>query len=221
MLLHAQVEPETAAALQRAGMSSACCHDAAGVQLLFRDFCEVLVRVAAARYPLLPSLEIQVQQALSYHLLPLLGGATRHPADPAARTSVVAAAAAAAPADALAGCEQHLRSSEVVQYLRGHRQLLEQLFRAFAVAGDSGGSAHASTAQQEAPGPAGVVGGVTEQGSTTHGLPWPQQQPVLVCQVVACLQETGVLEQSQLSVEAAAACLLHSILAVTDPQGVR
>lgn len=216
MLLHVQVEPETAAALQHAGTSSACCHGTAGVQLLFRDFCEVLVRVAAARYPLLASLEMQVQQTLSYHLLPLLGGATRHPAGPAARTSVVAVTA---PADALGGCEQHLRSGEVVQYLRGHRQLLEQLFRAFAVAADSGGSAHASTAQQGAPAPAGVVGG-TEQGSTMHGLPW-QQQPVLVCQVVARLQETGVLEHCQLSVEAAAACLLHSTLAVTDPQGVR
>jgi hypothetical protein len=215
LLLLAQVEPETAAALQRASAASACCQGA-GAQLLFRDFCEVLVRVTAARYPLLPSLEMQVQQVLSYHLLPLLVGTARHPA---ARASVVAAAAAVAAAalvDVPGGCwEQQLRASEVVQYLRGHRQLLEQLFRAFAAAGDSG-SAYAST-QQDVPAAAGVDG--TEQGSS-HELS-RQQQPVLVCQVVARLQETVVLEPAQLSMEAAAACLLHSALAVTDPQGVR
>jgi hypothetical protein len=48
-----------------------------------------------------------------------------------------------------------------------------------------------------------------------------QGEVVTVKQVVACLQERGVLQQMQLSEAATAACLLHNTLAVTDPQGAR
>lgn len=45
-------------------------------ELLFRDFAELLVRLAALRFPQLGSLEQQVQQCLQCHLLPLAAGAS-------------------------------------------------------------------------------------------------------------------------------------------------
>lgn len=232
--LHVQVEASAAEALQLAHAADGCYNP--GTQLLFRDFCEVLVRVAAARYPLLPSLEMQLQQVMSYHMLPLLGGSSRQLAGAASRASIIAAAAAASAVsggEGAGGCEQQLRGAEVVQYLQSHVQLLQELFVAFAEAGQGapgascavGSSKVSATSQPQLQKEAvehvdettGQHGGDALQ---QDGQLW-QHKAVLVRQIAACLQSAGVLEQHKLSLEAVAACLLHNALAVTDPQGVR
>jgi hypothetical protein len=202
-----------------------------GTQLTFRDFCEVLVRLAAARYPMLHSLEAQLQQVITYHLLPLLGGAAR-PATAAGRGSSAATAAAAAAAssnDAVGGCEQLLRSSEVLQYLHEHAALLQQLFAAvldrgrlevpFVPSDSMGGSAEDEQQQQQ------------QLDCDTAGPSAPCTAPdaAAACsaaashvrQVLAALQFGGVLEHWQLSADAVTACLLHCSVAGVDPQGAR
>mgnify|MGYP001809834680 CR=1 FL=1 len=215
---HAQVEPSSAPAappLLHAAVS-------ANTQLLFRDFCEVLVRVAAARYPLLPSLDAQLQQVITLHLLPLLGASARQLTgfSRASMLGVAAVSSAVLSSEDGMGLEQQLRSPEVVQYLQDHSELLQQLYVAIAAAGRPEGAAceDASTAACSAA-PAAEL----EQGSAAAELCLTacQQDTVSVWQVVACLQSGGVLEHCQLSVEAAAACLLHNTLHVTDPQGAR
>lgn len=242
-----QIEWSALAALQQARAIDGCY--AASTPLLFRDFCEVLVRLSAVRYPLLTSLEQQLQQVMSYHLLPLLGGSARHLAGGVPRASVIAAAAAATAAggsEALGGCEQQLRSSEVVQYLQVHKQLLQQLFAmlveapqgaaaaAACPASDSSSDAASTTnaLPQAAPAVASdadasaageheqSVAAAAVDAAQGDALGW-QREGVLVRHVVSCLQAAGVLEQCQLSMEAAAACLLHNTVAVMDPQGVR
>jgi hypothetical protein len=245
MQLAAAVDSSAAAAISTAAAdassstSSSCCNP--GTPLLFRDFCELLVRLAAARYPLLPSLEMQLQQVISYHLLPLLGGSARQLAS-GARSSIIAAPAAAALGaacgsyDASGGCEQQLRHPAVVQYLQDHAGLLQQLYTAVqAAAGhvvtdgetqpdcitqqpQPTGQETESAASADTASNATAVDGVgTSQGSSGR----PAHKHITVQQLVACLQERGVLDQMQLSEAAAAACLLHNTLAVSDPQGAR
>jgi hypothetical protein len=237
LCIYLQIKSESIA-LQQARAIDGCY--AASTPLLFRNFCEILVRLSAARYPLLTSLEQQLQQVISYHLLPLLGGSARQLAGGDLRASVMPAAAAAGAvgSEGLSGCEQQLRSPEVVQYLRQQTHLLQQLFAVFVEAGHGaaaacpvtdGGSDSASTTPallQAAPAVAAASGTSAAEEQEHNGaaqgevLLW-QQEAVSVQHVVACLQAAGVLQQHQLSMEAAAACLLHNNLAVTDPQGVR
>lgn len=223
-----------------------------GKQLFFRDFCELLVRLAAARYPLLPTLEMQLQQVMSYHLLPLLNasGAARPPAS-ASRASVLAAAAASLGSSGInAGCEQQLCSTEVQQCLRGYIHLLQQLFSTMAAGEPRHACQEAAAAASDATpcsegSPAGLqqqqqqggtsrctspdrgassrpptgASGRTAAGQTSSSA-W-QHEAVSVRQVVQCLQVCGVVDQWQLGVEVVAACLLHHIMGVTDPQGAR
>jgi hypothetical protein len=180
-----------------------------------------LVRVAAARYPLLPSLDVQLQQVITLHLLPLLGASARQLSG-SSRASLLAAAGSSAvlSCEEGVGLEQQLRSPEVVKYLQDHSELLQQLYAAFAAAGrpEGGACEDANTAACSAA-PAAEL----EQGGAAAELEQSavQQGTVTVRQVVACLQAGGVLEHCQLSVEAAAACMLHNTLHVTDPQGAR
>lgn len=244
--------PGAEAALQQ---TWACgdCREAPATQLLFRDFCELLVRVAAARYPLLPGLDVQLQQVISCHLLPLL----RSPAKPVAggprATSLTAAAHAAGSAAnsnlADSGCvaQQLLRSPEVIAYLQGRATLLQELFAAMqrgsrcsVPAGQQqhmpeSSSQHPAAAQAacalDADAPvttsSEVVTGAQHclehrsQQAPTQADGCCSQAAVTVREVVVCLQETGVLEQWQLSAEVVAAYMLHDVLAVTDPQGAR
>jgi len=141
-----------------------------GKQLLFRDFCELLVRLAAARYPLLPTLEMQLQQVMSFHLLPLLNasGAARPPAS-ASRASVLAAAAASLGSNGVnAGCEQLLCSTEVQQCLRGYIHLLQQLFSTIAAGGSGRACQEAAAAASDAtPGSEGGAAGLQQQQGGT------------------------------------------------------
>lgn len=216
-----------------------------GTQLLFRDFCELLVRLAAARYPLLPALDMQLQQVVSYHLLPLLssnssssGPTSRQLAGGTGvtRASVLSpgcAAVASLSADAAcvagssegstaaaAGAEQQLRSPEVVQYLQGRVGLIQQLHATFAAGGASQlvGKAQAEPLVGQASAAALAEAAVAHNSSSTTTC---QPQAASVRQVVACLQDAGVLLSWGLEAEAVAACLLHSTLANTDPQGPR
>jgi hypothetical protein len=128
----------------------------------------------------------------------------------------------------------------VVQYLQEHTQLLQHLFAVFLEARqgaaaaacpvtDSSSDSASATAPallQAAPAVAAATGASAAEEQEHHGaaqgevLLW-QREAVLVRHVVAGLQAAGVLQQCRLSMEAAAACLSHNILAVTDPQGAR
>lgn len=180
------------------------------------------MRVAAARYPLLPSLDAQLQQIITLHLLPLLGASARQltGSSRASMLGVAAVSSAVLSSEDGMGLEQQLRSPEVVQYLQDHSELLQQLYVAIAAAGRPEGAAceDAATAACSAA-PAAEL----EQGGAAAELEQSdvQQGMVTVRQVVACLESGGVLEHCQLSVEAAAACMLHNSLCVTDPQGAR
>lgn len=101
-------------------------------ELSYKDFCEALVRIAHARYPLLPTLERQVQQLISQHLLPM-GGSPAKGASRLTTPAVAAAPAAMQAADNAAGegrsvIESLLGHEVVVRYLRSQHQHLRRLF---------------------------------------------------------------------------------------------
>jgi hypothetical protein len=186
-------------------------------RLLFRDFCEVLVRVAALRYPTgAAGLEAQLQRLLAHNIMPLLGGGSgssnsRQLAG-GARTSLLSASAAAMAhgSGGSSGCggpdssAPLLRSRLVQEWLGEHVGLLQQLYGA-VVAGCAGAAAE----------PAGT----TNAGGGSSSL-W-LTDAVTVRQVLSHLQACGWLEQWQLAPEAAASALLHDVLTPSEPAEAR
>jgi hypothetical protein len=193
----------------------------ANTQLLFRDFCELLVRLAAARYPTLPSLEQQVQRVLAHHIMPLLGSSLRQLAG-GARTSVLSASSAAAAAaghggGGLAGSSCNglapgLRCPAVTTCLSEHAGLLQQLFAAIAAGQPQKADSQAPLAMQAA--------ASTPEAASDDASVW-KRASVTVRQVLVHLQTAGVLEQWQLPPDAVAAALLQNVLTASDPAEAR
>lgn len=207
-------------------------------ELLFRDFCEVLVRLAAMRYPQLPRLELQVQQSLAQHLLPLLGGhagrqgGSRQPLQ--ARASITRSDASPVPAGAAvggstaAGPGQEQSQEEVVLYLQSQALLLQQLFAALCstVSRQHMSSDNQQQQQQpdtdQQPGTAADVpaGGRVDDQQAFADTAW-LQQAVTVRQVAAALDQAGWLQHWQLSLAEVSGLLLEGVLQVADPEGPR
>jgi hypothetical protein len=225
LLLQVLDSPDAAAVLQQPSYP----YDPA-TELLFRDFCEFLVRLAAMRYPQLPRLELQVQQMLALHLLPLLGngsgrqGGSRQPLQ--ARTSItrsdnapVGVGSGAWGSSSTAGPGHEQLQEDVVMYLQSQAALLQQLFAAIACAG---GTKHTSacTQQQQVDVAADVEYTSEQQQEQARAASW-LQQAVTVRQVAAALHQAGWMQHWQLSLAAVSGTLLEGVLQVADPEGLR
>lgn len=215
-------------------------------ELLYRDFCELMVRLAAVRYPQLTTLERQLQQVIIQHLLPLLGPGAGRPggfrtssagiarmsqassATVASSGAVSQAAASAvgmyAPAVAAAvgasGADsEQLQNVDVVLYLQTQALALQQLYVAFVADGlDHSAAAQAGVAEQVA---AATANQVPVRADTTLDSKAWWDTPVTVRQVLSVLQLTGVLQHWQLAADDVAALLLESLMSVADPEGPR
>jgi hypothetical protein len=218
-------------------LEQACYPYDPATELLFRDFCEFLVRLAAVRYPQLPRLELQVQQMLAQHLLPLLGGGagrqggSRQPLQP--RTSITRSdnapvgvgSGAWGSSSSTAGPGHEQMQEDVVVYLQSQASLLQQLFAAIACAG---GAAHTSSTTQQQQQPvqqatsAPDMQGASEQQQRQPGAAsaW-LQQAVTVRQVAAALHQAGWMQHWQLSPAAVSGMLLEGMFQVADPEGLR
>lgn len=220
------------------------------IQLLYRDFCELLVRLSAVRYPQLASLEQQVQHVIAQHLLPLVGpgpgrtggyrqssaGPARIPLAPQASSATVASstsqvtARGSAPAAgyvspaglaAAAGVSgvgsDQLQHEDLVEYLQSQAGALQQLYAAF-VAGVSQASHPAAKGLAEG---TQLVAKNRPISVDEHGSICWMSAPVTVRQVVAVLQQTGVLRHWQLAAAVVAGLLLEGVMTVADPEGPR
>jgi hypothetical protein len=223
--------PDAAAVLQQP------CHpyDPA-TELLFRDFCEVLVRLAAMRYPQVPRLELQVQQLLAQHLLPLLGGGAGRQGG--FRQSLQARASitndiAPMPAGGgvwgsmAAGPGQEQLQEEVVMYLQSQTLLLQQLFAALCSACSRRHVPSCSQQLQDTEQQMGSAAGAPaidqlddQQDQSFADTAW-LQRAVTVRQVAAALDQAGWLQHWQLSLAEVSGLLLEGVLHVADPEGLR
>jgi hypothetical protein len=221
--------PDAAAVLEQPSHP----HDPA-TELLFRDFCEFLVRLAAMRYPQLPSLKLQVQQMLAQHLLPLLGSGTGRQGGSRplqARASItrsdnapVGVGSGAWGSSSTAGPGHEQTQEDVVVYLQSQATLLQQLFAAIACAG---GASSCTQQQQQQPlqQQADVAASVEnssegQQEQACAASAW-LQQAVTVRQVAAALHQAGWMQHWQLSPAAVCGMLLEGVLQVADPEGLR
>lgn len=216
-------------------------------ELLYRDFCELLVRLSAMRYPQLSSLDQKLQQVLVQHLLPLVGGgqgrqgggrqsmqlraSLMHLTSGAglsnSSSSIAVAPAAVGPA-AGAGPEQVMQQEGLALYLQSQAEPLQQLFAA-CTSGCCRPSTEAAVDGEwhhEWPGDSSYghqqhqVQGVQEKQAFPHAS-LSAGQAVTVRQVVAALRHAGVLQQWQMDASAVAAVLLEGALGVADPAGLR
>jgi hypothetical protein len=214
-------------------------------ELLYRDFCELLVRLAPLRYPRLPSLEQQLQQLIAYHLLPLLGPNTGRLS--AARSSVIverltssSAAGSGGPGSnfsagnptcmarsQLVGAEQ-LQQADLVIYLQSQIEPLQEVFAAMmpAIGVTPGEAASVGPKEHVAAGCCTVERDMPRAAPQlneirpVHRREWLDQH-ITVRQVVQRLQQAAVLQQWQISPEDVAAALLDGWLSVADPEGPR
>lgn len=210
------------------------------IELLYRDFCELLVRLSAVRYPQLPCLEQQVQQVITQHLLPLLGpgpGRTggNRPCSVTTRTSSaqqgssaavasfgaasqMSAAGTASAAVASGIAADQLQQEQLVMYLQSKAGALQQLYAAILksgpLAGQLSGQAAASHENQL------VAGSTYDDAGVLDSKCW-MWASVTVRQVVSVLQQTGVLQHWQLAVADVAKLLLAGVMTVVDPPGLR
>jgi hypothetical protein len=217
------VGPHAAAVLQQPSHP----YDPA-TELLFRDFSEFLVRLAAMRYPQLPRLELQVQQVLAQHLLPLLGGGAGRQGgfkpQLQARTSITrsditpASAAAGACSSMMAASGHEQVQEGVVLYLQSQAMLLQQLFSALCCAG--GRQQQQQLEQQTCRTPVDAVAGKQQEDQANADAAW-LQQTVTVRQVAAALGQVGWLQQWQLGLAYVSGMLLEGVLQVADPEGLR
>ena len=105
-------------------------------ELLYRDFCELIVRLSSQRYPQLLSLEQQLQQVLSQHLVPLVASSATaaRRASTTSSATCVSAAAAGPPGGGMGGTgSPEALEEEVVQYLGQEVDRLQQLFELVAM----------------------------------------------------------------------------------------
>eukprot|EP00775_Hariotina_reticulata_P006988 gene6988-7202_t len=210
-------------------------------ELLYRDFCELLVRLAPLRYPRLPSLEQQVQQLILYHLLPLLGpsssrlSAARSSATVERLTLSSVAGCGGSGTNMLADrgrvCPEQLQQADLVMYLQSQIEPLQEVFAAMLPAAsvtlqpvsDTGSPgrreqlAATDCAAEECNMP-GAPGQLNEL--SLHSTAWLDQY-VTVRQVVQRLQQAGALQQWQMRSEDVAAALVEGWLSVADPEGPR
>lgn len=203
-------------------------------ELLFRDLCEFLVRVAAMRYPQLPCLEQQIQQLIAQNLLPLVGpasakvGGYRQSLTSPNRSSMMSPVAAVsssatstglgstrmstapASAGALKDGPEQLQPESLTLYLQSQAEKLKQVYAIFAAA----------------PGAAQPLAvDCVRQGQQVQAVLADDAVPinmwldtaVTVRQVVTVLQQASVLQQWQLDGSLVASLLLDGFLSVAEP----
>jgi hypothetical protein len=105
-------------------------------ELLFRDFCELIVRLSSQRYPQHATLEQQLQQVLSQHLMPLVANsakAARRASTTASSTCMVAAAVGPVGGEMSGTGSPGALSEKVLQYLGQEVGRLQQLFELVAI----------------------------------------------------------------------------------------
>lgn len=132
-------------------LQDACpAHDPAR-EVLYRDFCELLVRLAAVRFPQQATLEARLQTLLTQYLLPLLtqpAGLDNTPRSVAAAVAGAGAAGLASGGGAQAANQPPLQqqqallrqslSEDASKLLLDHWQLVEALFDRVSVKGLTG-----------------------------------------------------------------------------------
>jgi hypothetical protein len=187
-----QLEQQSGEAAAAGSPAAAGPHDPL-TELSFREFCEVLIRIAAARYPQVPGLARRLQAVLQQHLArrpSLAAGAAASVMAIASvgglrsggggSTSSSAAAAAVSAAAAEPTWEQQRVEEQVVSFLR---ERSEALRRAFAAVASPGAAA---------------------AGRTTARA------------VLCALQRSGALAATRLTAGAVAAALLEGLLGAKD-----
>lgn len=199
------------------------------VELSFREFAECLVRIAALRYPQLPSPARSLQVVLQQHVVPLLTSSRqRQPQGSAGAVGACAAGAAAAAAlqrsqqlaaapavatsaSAAAGWEQQMASEEVVGFLRLRSKQLQAAFAAVAIEAlpGAGGSGGASAAL-----------GLGAAANADSGM-W-QSAHTTARRVLRAFEREGLLGVHRLQAGQVAAALLEGLLGAKDAaQGPR
>lgn len=182
------------------------------IQLLFRDFCEVLVRVAVLRYPQLPRPELALATVLEQHLLPLLRavhrlGSNRERAGSATARGVEECGVLCMASTAAPTTQQQQDKLVLYQYLQSQARGLQALFLACV-------AAH----------PVCQAGGEQDiMHSTLYTAPsadWRSAQAT-PRQVIFVLQDSGLLRTWGLESVSVVQQLIAGVLGARDPEAPR